>query len=63
MLPEEIQLTLTVHDEIVLASPENMAQQAADILKEAMTGEGIQKAVRVPLLADVKIVDRWSDAK
>jgi len=63
LLPPEVSLILTVHDEIVLASPESMAQEASLLLKEAMTGEGIQSLVKVPLLADVKIVDRWSDAK
>jgi DNA polymerase I-like protein with 3'-5' exonuclease and polymerase domains len=63
VLPPEIQLILTVHDEIVLSAPDGMAQEAADMLKEAMTGEKIQRHVRVPLLADVKIVNRWSDAK
>lgn len=63
MIPPEIQLTLTVHDEIVLSAPDDMAQEAANILTEAMTGPKIQNHVRVPLLADVKIVNRWSDAK
>jgi DNA polymerase I-like protein with 3'-5' exonuclease and polymerase domains len=63
VLPPEIQLVLTVHDELVLSSPDGMVQEAASILREAMTGEKIQKHVRVPLTADVKIVNRWSDAK
>lgn len=62
-LPPEIQLVLTVHDELVVSSPEYLAEDAAIMLEEAMVGEGIQKYVNVPLTADVKIVDRWSDAK
>lgn len=62
-LPPEVQLILTVHDEIVVSSPINMSEQAAILVKEAMTGEKIQRHVRVPLIADVKVVDRWSDAK
>lgn len=63
MLPPEIQLVMTVHDELVLNSPEHLAQEAADILKEAMTGSGIQELVKVPLNVDVHIVQRWADAK
>lgn len=62
-LPPEIQLTMTVHDEIVLACPEDRTGEAESILREAMLGEGIQKQVRVPLKADILTVDRWSDAK
>lgn len=63
LLPDDIHLILTVHDELVLSAPEDRADVAADILTEAMTGSGIQKLVRVPLQADVHIVERWSDAK
>lgn len=62
-LPPEIQLVLTVHDELVVSAPNALAEDAAALVKEAMTGEGIQKLLRVPLIADVKTVDRWSDAK
>lgn len=62
-LPPEIQLVLTVHDELVVSAPASQAEMAAAMLKEAMIGEGIQKYVKVPLTADVKIVERWSDAK
>jgi DNA polymerase I-like protein with 3'-5' exonuclease and polymerase domains len=56
-------LILTVHDEIVLTAPEEYAEQAKTILETAMLGPEIQKLIRVPLTADVKIVDRWADAK
>lgn len=63
MLPPEINLTMTVHDELVLNSPAHLAEQGAAILKEAMTGPEIQSWVQVPLNVDVHIVDRWSEAK
>lgn len=63
LLPADISLILTVHDELVLSAPEDKADLAASILTEAMTGEKIQKLVSVPLIADVKVVSRWSDAK
>lgn len=63
MLPPEIKLSMTVHDEIVLAAPDEYVAQAEQILTEAMTGEGIQKYLCVPLKIDVHSVDRWSEAK
>lgn len=62
-LPPEIKLSMTVHDEIVLAAPDEFVSQAEQILAEAMTGEGIQKYVKVPLKIDVHSVNRWSEAK
>jgi DNA polymerase I-like protein with 3'-5' exonuclease and polymerase domains len=59
----EAHLVLTVHDEIVLTAPEQYADQAADLLHEAMLGPDIQKLIKVPLTADIKVVDRWSEAK
>lgn len=63
ILPNEIRLILSVHDELVVLAPEDRAEEAAGYVKEAMLGEGIQKLLRVPLSSDVKIVDRWSEAK
>jgi DNA polymerase I-like protein with 3'-5' exonuclease and polymerase domains len=56
-------IDLTVHDELVLSAPEEHAERVAEILQDGMTGEGIQKLVRVPLVADVKIGDRWGEMK
>lgn len=63
LLPDDAHLVLTIHDEIIISSPEEHAQLAADALKEGMTGSGIQSLVKVPLLADVKICDKWSEGK
>lgn len=63
MLPEDIKMILTVHDELVLSSPAERAQEAAALLQDAMTGPVTQALVRVPLKADVHICDRWSEAK
>lgn len=59
----DIDLILSVHDEIVLSAPEERAGEAAVILEEAMTGHGIQRLLNVPLKVDVNIVNRWSEAK
>jgi DNA polymerase I-like protein with 3'-5' exonuclease and polymerase domains len=63
ILPDEIRLILSVHDELVVLAPEDRAEEAAGLVKEAMLGEDIQKLLKVPLSSDVKIVDRWSEAK
>jgi DNA polymerase I-like protein with 3'-5' exonuclease and polymerase domains len=63
LLTGDMRLILTVHDEIVCMAPEDQAEECAEMVKEAMLGEGIQKLLRVPLSSDVKIVDRWSEAK
>jgi DNA polymerase I-like protein with 3'-5' exonuclease and polymerase domains len=63
ILPDEIRLILSVHDELVVLAPEDRAEEAAALVKEAMLGEDIQKLLKVPLSSDVKIVDRWSEAK
>ena len=60
MIPEDARLILTVHDELVTVTPTNMAEETAEQIRLAM--EGI-KALSIPMLADVKIVKRWGEAK
>jgi DNA polymerase I-like protein with 3'-5' exonuclease and polymerase domains len=60
MIPDESSLILTVHDELVTVTPDHLAEETAEAIRSAM--EGIQ-ALSIPMIADVKIVDRWGDAK
>jgi len=60
MIPEKSALILTVHDELVTVTPTDIAEETAESIRQAM--EGIN-ALSVPLLADVKIVQRWGEAK
>lgn len=60
---DKISLVLSVHDELVLLAPEHRAEEAKAMLEEAMAGAEMQTILKVPLEADAKIVDRWSDAK
>lgn len=60
MIPREANLILTVHDELVTVAPKNLAEETAEAIRSAM--EGIQ-VLQVPLLADVKTVNRWGEAK
>lgn len=56
-------LILTVHDELVTRCREEDAERCANIVREAMLGDGVQKLVDVPLSIDLKIVDKWAEAK
>ena len=60
MIPEESSLILTVHDELVTVTPDHVADETAEAIRQAM--EGI-KALTIPMIADVKIVQRWGEAK
>jgi DNA polymerase-1 len=63
ILPDDAHITMCVHDEIVTASPTELTELVEKAYFEAMTGEGIQSLVRVPLKIDLHVVDRWSLAK
>lgn len=62
-LPPEMSLLLTVHDELVNSTPADRADECAEIVREAMLGEGIQRLLDVPMTIDMKIVDKWAEAK
>ncbi|MBD1862413.1 MULTISPECIES: bifunctional 3'-5' exonuclease/DNA polymerase [Trichocoleus] len=51
----------TVHDEILLEAPENMANQAAQILQQVMEQAGQQYLRRVPVKAEVAITLNWAE--
>ena len=58
----DVNLILTVHDELVTVCPEEKADEVAEAIRNSM--EGIKlKQITVPLIADVKIVDKWGEAK
>jgi DNA polymerase-1 len=58
----DINVILTVHDELVTIAPEDRAQEVADAIRSSM--EGIKlKEINVPLIAEVNIVDKWGQAK
>jgi DNA polymerase-1 len=60
LIPDESSLILTIHDELVTVTPDHLAEETAAAIREAM--EGI-KALNIPMIADVKIVQRWGEAK
>ena len=60
MLPKDAHMILTVHDELVVLTPDTIVDEAVTALREAM--EDIH-VLQVPLIADIKIVQRWGEAK
>lgn len=59
-IPEGASLILTVHDELVTVAPDHLVEETHEAIRVAMEDINVLK---VPLLADIKIVDRWGDAK
>jgi DNA polymerase-1 len=58
----DINVILTVHDELVTVCPEDRAEEVAEAIRVSM--EGIKlKEITVPLIAEVNIVDKWGQAK
>lgn len=61
LLPD-MQILLTVHDEIAAMCPAETAEEGARVLHDAMAGPEMQ-FLSVPVTTDVKICNRWSEAK
>jgi len=59
-LPEGAKLLLTVHDELVTLTPDRLVEESTTAIKDAM--EGI-KVLNIPLVADMKVVQKWGEAK
>jgi DNA polymerase I-like protein with 3'-5' exonuclease and polymerase domains len=58
----DINVILTVHDELVTITPEDRAEETARAIRLSMEGIRI-KEITVPLIADVNGVDKWGEAK
>jgi len=58
----DINVLLTVHDELVTSCPEDRADDVAEAIRVSMEGIHL-KQITIPLIADVKIVDKWGQAK
>lgn len=61
--PDDLRLVLTVHDELGAYIPEDRVAEGVAAMEWAMTGPGIQELLRVPIITDVKVCDRWSEGK
>jgi DNA polymerase-1 len=62
MIPDESKMLLTVHDEILILSPEEHISDTVSALSAAMQ-DVVLPQITVPLVADVKVVSRWGEAK
>ena len=60
MIPKEAKLLLTVHDELVTMAPDNLVEKTKEAIREAMEGITL---LPIPLVADIKVVQRWGEAK
>jgi DNA polymerase-1 len=58
-LPEEVKMIASVHDEIVLEAPEDLAQETATKLLEIMRWVGSELLSPVPVDAEVEVLDSW----
>ena len=58
----DVNVILTVHDELVTVAPEEMADEVAAAIKESMEGIRIPQ-LNIPLVAEVYVVDKWGEAK
>ena len=58
----DVNVVLTVHDELVTVAREDLAQEAAEAIRVSMEGIKLPE-IQIPLIADVKIVDKWGEAK
>ena len=58
----EVNVLLTVHDELVTITPDNLADEVASAIREPMEGVKLPDMV-VPLIADTHIVQKWGQAK
>jgi DNA polymerase I-like protein with 3'-5' exonuclease and polymerase domains len=62
MLPEGAYLVLTVHDEMVVVTPDALVEESIHAVTEAMEGVYIPR-LGVPLKAEVTSAQRWGEAK
>jgi DNA polymerase I-like protein with 3'-5' exonuclease and polymerase domains len=58
----DVNVVLTVHDELVTVAREDLAQETAEAIRVSMEGIKLPE-INIPLIADVKIVDKWGEAK
>jgi DNA polymerase I-like protein with 3'-5' exonuclease and polymerase domains len=58
----DVNVILTVHDELVTIAPEDKADEVAEAIRQSMEGIKLPQ-ITVPLIAEVYVVDKWGQAK
>lgn len=61
MLPKKAKIVGCVHDEILVESPESDAEYVKECVQTAMESAGSEILHHVPVVADAKICDDWSE--
>jgi DNA polymerase I-like protein with 3'-5' exonuclease and polymerase domains len=58
----EVNVLLTVHDELVTIAPDHLVEETAAAIKSSMEGVRLPDMV-VPLIADMTYCRKWGQAK
>jgi DNA polymerase I-like protein with 3'-5' exonuclease and polymerase domains len=58
----EVNVLLTVHDELVTIAPDHLVEETAAAIKSSMEGVKLPD-MKVPLIAETYIVQKWGQAK
>jgi DNA polymerase-1 len=58
----DVNVVLTVHDELVTVAREDLAEECAEAIRDSMEGVKLPEII-VPLIAEINIVDKWGQAK
>ena len=58
----DINVILTVHDELVTIAPDELAEETAQAIRVSMEGITLKEII-VPLKAEVYVVNKWGEAK
>jgi len=58
----DVNVVLTVHDELVTVAREDLAEETAEAIRASMEEIKLPE-ITVPLIAEVKIVNKWGEAK
>lgn len=61
-IPDSAYITLTVHDEVVVVTPQELTDETAHAVRTAMESVALP-GLGVPLLAEVMTAKRWGEAK
>lgn len=58
----DINVILTVHDELVTLCPEDRVEETVEAIRVSMEGIKLSQ-ITIPLIAGINVVDRWGEAK
>jgi DNA polymerase-1 len=58
----EVNVLLTVHDELVTLTPDHLVEETVEAIRQSMEGVKLPDMI-VPLIADIKTVQKWGEAK